>query len=201
MILPEKAFDCAYYQEVKADKYGLISIDKKHYSTSPRFAGQRVRVSITYNNIVISNEDNEVIVTHTRLYGVKRKSMIWQPYLELLSRRPRAIKYSSIYEEFPVIWSDYLMSCTVEEQKAALSLLGKLLKNDDFTLLNKALEVASEYGHPSADQIKHCFYSILNQENSHNSIIPKVSVSQVPKATRGLTHYDAFFKVGGANLD
>ncbi len=76
--------------------------------------------------------------------------MIWQPYLELLSKRPKAIKYSSLYDQFPYAWSQYLKDCTEKERKMGLRLLAKLLKNDDFTLLNKALQFASSHDHPSA---------------------------------------------------
>jgi hypothetical protein len=55
----------------------------------------------------------------------------------------------------------------VEEQKSALSLLGMLLKNDDFTLLNEALVAASTHGHPNVDQIKHYFYFLLNKLHPH----------------------------------
>ncbi len=126
LVLPEKEFECARYERVKADKYGIVSIDKKEYSTSPRFAKQNVRACITYNTIVILNEENEVILKHSRLYGIKRRSMLWQPYLDLLSKRPNAIKYTSIYDQFPLIWSTFLRKCTEEEQKAALRLLGNL---------------------------------------------------------------------------
>lgn len=194
LMLPEKQFDCAFYQEARADKYGIITLDKKQYSTSPRFAKQKVNIRFTYNSVLILNSNQEVIVKHSRLYGVRRKSMIWQPYLELLSKRPRAIKYSNVYEKFPVIWSNYLSDCTEEEQKNALRLLGKLLKNDDFTLLNEALCTASIHGHPSVDQIKHCFYSLLNQNTSHREIQPNVPIPKVPDISRGLSHYDSFFK-------
>lgn len=194
LMLPEKEFHCARYQDVRADKYGMVTVDKKQYSTSPRFAKQLVRVCITYNTVNILNDRNEVVVKHSRLYGIKRKSMIWQPYLDLLSKRPRAIKYSSIYNQFPTIWSDYLNDCTEEEQKKALRLLGELLKNDDFSLLNEALQTASVHGHPSVDQIKHCFYTILNQNTSHTTIQPKVPLPRVPEITRGLSHYDTFFQ-------
>ena len=194
LMLPEKEFHCARYQDVRADKYGMVTVDKKQYSTSPRFAKQLVRVCITYNTVNILNDRNEVVVKHSRLYGVKRKSMIWQPYLDLLSKRPRAIKYSSIYNQFPTIWSDYLNDCTEEEQKKALRLLGELLKNDDFSLLNEALQTASVHGHPSVDQIKHSFYTILNQNTSHTTIQPKVPLPRVPEITRGLSHYDTFFQ-------
>lgn len=194
LMLPEKAFECARYMEVKADKYGMISIDKKQYSTSPRFAKQKVRVCITFNTIIILTDHNEIIVKHARLYGMKRKSMVWQPYLDLLSKRPRAIKYTSLYDQFPPLWTDYLNDCTEEEQKSALRLLSELLKKDDFSLLNEALQLASSHGHPSVDQIKHCFYSLLNQDVVHRAITPKVSIPKVPDVTRGLSHYDSFFQ-------
>src|SRR5699024_4391977 len=149
-------------------------------STSPRFAKQKVRVCITYNEIAILNEDNEVIAKHTRLYGVRRKSMIWQPYLDLLSKRPRAIKYSSIYNQFPSIWTNYLKNCTVEEQKSVLRLVGDLVKNDDFSLLNDALTMASSYEHPVPDQIKHCFYTLINQSTTYKAIIPDITLPNMP---------------------
>src|SRR5699024_6314875 len=109
----------------------------------------------------VLHEHNEMNIKHPRLYGMKRKSMNWQHYSDLLSKRPRAIKYSNIYHQFPPIWSEYLKDCTVEEQIDALRLLVQLLKNDDFSLLNEALKLASSHGHPSVDQIKHYFYSVL----------------------------------------
>src|SRR5690625_5524841 len=117
----------------------------------------------TANMDIILKNNNEVIVRHQRLYGIRRKSTIWQPYLDLLSRRPRAIKYSSLYDQFPSIWTNYLNDCTEEEQKSALRLLGELLKNDDFTRLNEALQIASTHGHPSVDQIKHYFYTEIGR--------------------------------------
>src|SRR5690625_284223 len=199
LMLPEKRFNCARYEELKADKYGIVNVDKKQYSTSPRFAKQKVRVCITYNEIAILNEDNEVIAKHTRLYGVRRKSMIWQPYLDLLSKRPRAIKYSSIYNQFPSIWTDYLKNCTEEEQKSVLRLLGELLKNDDFSLLNEALTMASSYGHPGPDQIKHCFYTLINQSTTYKAIIPDITLPNMPTATRGFSHYDSLLQSGGVS--
>jgi transposase len=199
IMLPEKTFECARYEKFKSDKSGIVSIDNKQYSTSPRFAQQNVRVRITYNEITILNEDQEVIAKHDRLYGIKRRSMIWQPYLNLLSRRPRAIKYSSIYNQFPSIWTAYLKSCTEEEQKNVLRLLGELLKNDDFSLLNEALAMASSHGHPSADQIKHCFYTIVNQGHTHKEIRPTINLPDMPAATRGLSHYDNLLHSGGVS--
>src|SRR5699024_10000503 len=199
IMLPEKEFECARYEVLKSDKYGVVSVDKKQYSSSPRFSQQKVSVRITYNEITILSEDHEVIAKHTRLYGVRRKSIIWQPYLDLLSKRPMAIKYSSIYHQFRTIWTDYLKNCTEEERKHALRLLSELLKNDDFSLLNEALAMASSHGHPSTDQIKHCFYTVINKNNTYKEINPYIILPNMPAATRGLSHYDSLLQSGGVS--
>jgi len=67
--LPAKEYECVRYEEVKADKYGFIHVDHNLYSTSPRFAKQKVLAKISYNKITILTEENEVIIKHNRLYG------------------------------------------------------------------------------------------------------------------------------------
>lgn len=197
LYLPEKSFDCIRYQKLKADKYGLVSLDQKQYSTSPRFAKQNVDVRVTYNTVYILNDHQEVIVKHPRLYGVKRKSMVWQPYLDLLSKRPRAIKYTSLYEQFPPIWTEHLHNCTEEEQKQVLQLLANLLKGNDFKLLNQALEISKKHGHPSVEEIKHTFYALLHDNKNYQTIKPAAQLPKMPVATRGLSHYDALLQSGG----
>lgn len=128
ILLPEKLFNFARIVLAKADKCGIVHIDNKLYSTSPRFAQKNVVAEVTYNEVRILDETHTCIVTHSRLYGSKAKSMVWQLYLKLLSQRPRPIKYSGVYDHLPEAWSAYLKACTEEEQKAAFSLLAELMK-------------------------------------------------------------------------
>lgn len=76
ILLPEKIFNCARIVIAKADKSGIVHIDNKLYSTSPRFAQKKVVVEVTFNEVRILNETHECIVSHSRLYGSKAKSMI-----------------------------------------------------------------------------------------------------------------------------
>lgn len=55
-----------------------------------------------------------------------------------VAKRPTAINDSSVYDQFPPVWAEFLHNYTEEEQKDAQRLLGQLLKNIDFTLLNEA---------------------------------------------------------------
>ncbi|MCM3625735.1 IS21 family transposase, partial [Brevibacillus borstelensis] len=77
------------------------------------------------------------------------KSVIWQPYLILMAKRPTAIKYTSFYEQLPIEWQVYLSNCTVPEKQEALQLLSVILKNDDMKIPTQALQLASENGHPA----------------------------------------------------
>ncbi|WP_420490741.1 Mu transposase domain-containing protein [Neobacillus drentensis] len=78
--------------------HGYIKLDLNLYSTSPRYALGKVLVRISYNKVEILNDDHHLVVSHSRLYGQYRKSMKWQPYLNLMAKRPTALKYTSFYD-------------------------------------------------------------------------------------------------------
>ena len=88
LVLPSKEYQCVRYETVKADKYGYIRVEKNLYSTSPRYALNKVLVRISYNTIDILTDDHQLVVSHSRLYGQYRKSMKWQPYLNSNGQTP-----------------------------------------------------------------------------------------------------------------
>lgn len=194
ILLPEKSFNCARIVVAKADKCGIVHIDNKLYSTSPRFAQKKVVAEVTYNEVRILDETHACIVTHSRLYGSKAKSMVWQPYLRLLSQRPRAIKYSGVYDHLPEAWSTYLKACTEEEQKEAFSLLAELMKTSNLDKITEALVMAQKTGHPKAEHIQQAFNALIFDNNSYQNITPVITLPEMPEATRGVDRYNAFFE-------
>jgi transposase len=198
LLLPAKEYECVRYETLKADKYGYVKVDLNLYSTSPRYALNRVLVKISYNTVEILDDERQLVVRHSRLYGQYRKSMKWQPYLNLMAKRPTALKYTSFYDQLPEEWKSYFHSCTVAEKSEALKLLSLILKEHDFNLITKALVIASEHGHPSVDAIKQVFYQLINGRGIRSEIKPKISLPALPEATRGLEHYDQLHKRGDA---
>lgn len=194
LILPSKEFQSLRYETVKADKYGYIKLDKSIYSTSPRFASTKVLVRISYNKVDILTDDNQLVVSHSRLYGQYRKSMKWQPYLSLMAKRPLALKYTSFYDQLPTEWQTYFESCTVSEKQESLKLLATVLKDYDFGKITEALKVAAEHGHPSVESIKQVFYQLINGRGIRQEILPKRVLPSIPEASRGLDHYDQLLK-------
>lgn len=194
LLLPAKEYECIRYEHLKADKYGYVKVDLNLYSTSPRYALNKVLVRISYNKVEILNDENQMIVSHSRLYGQYRKSMKWQPYLNLMAKRPTALKYTSFYEQLPQEWKNYFEECTVAEKPEALKLLSSILKEHDFSIITEALVMASEHGHPSADAIKQVFYQLKNGRGIRSEIKTRSTFPQLPEATRGLVHYDKLHK-------
>jgi transposase len=192
--LPAKEYECVRYETLKADKYGYIKLDLNLYSTSPRYARSKVLVKISYNTVEILNDEHQLVVSHSRLYGQYRKSMKWQPYLNLMAKRPTALKYTSFYDQLPDEWKSYFHACTVAEKPEALRLLSTVLKDHDFSQITKALIVASEHGHPSVEAIKQVFYQHINGRGVRTEIKPKMVLPDLPEATRGLDHYDQLHK-------
>lgn len=194
LVLPPKEYECVRYETLKADKYGYIKVEKNLYSTSPRYALSKVLVKISYNKIDILTEDNQLVVSHSRLYGQYRKSMKWQPYLQLMAKRPLALKYTTFYEQLPIEWRSYFESCTSIEKQEALKLLAIILKEQNFTRITEALTIASAHGHPSVESIKQVFYQIINGRGIRENIQPSVPLPTMPQAERGLNHYDQLLK-------
>lgn len=94
----------------------MIQFETNYYSTSPKYATQRVYVEVTHDKLKVLNNHQELIMKHQRFYGKQQISMKWTTYFHLLAKRPMAIKYSSVYQELPAVWQTYLEKCTIPEK-------------------------------------------------------------------------------------
>lgn len=123
-LMPQKT-------RTKTNNYGKISYDSKIYSTSPRYAGKEVWVKSTAHEIIILDEDYRLIQRHDRLYGKQKESMKWAPYLNLMARRPTALKYTGFFKELPVKLQEYFDKCEYQQKKTALRILSRMVRETD----------------------------------------------------------------------
>jgi len=155
--LPRNEFDTAGYEVVRVDKYGLIHLeDGKHeYSTSPKYAGGMVLVKKTSTSVIILDESGRTVVPHKRLYGDKKaRSMNWIPYLELLARRPRAVKYSGIYGLLPDEIQNYLDANKPSDTSAIMRMLAEFTKRTGFESAVATVAQAAERNVSDPDSLK-----------------------------------------------
>lgn len=115
-----------------------------------KFASSKVLVEITANEVIPFDENQREITRHKRLYGGhKQQSMNWLPYLTQLSRYPRALKYTGIYQMLPPSMQKYLESCSNADCGKILKAIATLTEKSGFD--NAAMTVERALLHDARD--------------------------------------------------
>jgi transposase len=130
--LPSKAFNVCRYERYKADGYGRVCLDGRHfYSTRPENHNQYVMVGIRAHYIDILKEDGELLVRHRRQYGKTRTEINdYSTSLAVLSRNAGAWFNSGVRQDLPEMLRDYMDSLEKPDRKSRLRLLSEL--NDQY---------------------------------------------------------------------
>lgn len=189
--LPATPFNVFKLITAKADKYGKVMFDTNKYSTSPALALTQVYLEIHSSKIVVMNERYKVITTHKRIYGRGQESMDWQPYLDLMSRRPNAIKYTSFYRQLPSIWQDYLNESDLQAKKDALKVLSVMLQKQPIAIASSALSATLKNGVKDAASILSSYQRITNSTGDMPDIILGDNIPIMPIYQEDLSPYDA----------
>lgn len=145
-----------------ADNWAKVSFSSNKYSTSPQYNNQTVYLKITSSTVIVMTPSYEVIVEHPRIYGKGEESMIWLPYLTLMSRKPMAIKYTSFYEELPDNWQKFLQNQDKEGKRKGLVALHSMLLKHDMRTATAALTYALDNGVHDADSVVSAYHSITS---------------------------------------
>lgn len=101
-------YDCYRLEQFKADKRGLVHVEKNVYSASPKLAGQKVWVKIYCNHIEILDKDYQPVCKHIRVYGSNIRKVDWSLYLSTLRKKPRALQNTDFYQALPIQWQNLL---------------------------------------------------------------------------------------------
>ncbi len=159
--LPEVPFEVYRYEFAKADNYGKVKFDTKIYSSSPNLAKKQVMVKVGAYDVEILDDNSNLIVRHDRLYGDQKESMIWIPYLELMAKRPTALKYTGFFNELSTTLKTFLESCDYECKKKILKTFVNMTVDSNIDSAMDAFEEGIKCGARDADGIW-ATYSRLN---------------------------------------
>ena len=98
-LLTAKSFNICRYERFRADGYGKICLDGKHYySTRPEYSHKQVLAGIYADHIDILDEQGHLLVTHEKIYGSGRTdSSDYSTILHTLMRNPGAWDNSGIF--------------------------------------------------------------------------------------------------------
>ena len=199
--LPEIEFDLGGKANVTTNNWGKFYLNKgmHEYSASTKHANTVVNLKLTSSLVIVMDENYREIVRHCRLYGdTKQQSMDWLPYLRQLSVRPRALKYSGIYDLMPSAMKQFLESCSNTETGKVLKVLAELTDRTGFDSALSTINQALCYGASDADSLKNLYRRIYANVPELPPMPLDPAVPNVGQMTTNLIAYDVFLKKGGA---
>lgn len=94
-------FDACCYVPGRTNNYGMVRFDGNSYSTAGHLRTANVLLKLTAHTAQVLDMQMNAIVTHPRLYGKGKESMVWGPYLKVLAQRPTALQYSGFFRDSP----------------------------------------------------------------------------------------------------
>ena len=198
--LPKIPFDVFLHEFAKADNYGKVKFDGKIYSSSPYMAKHQAIIKAGAYDVEILDDNCNLIIKHNRLYGEEKESMQWLPYLELISKRPVALKYTGLFNQLPLVLREYLEKSNLEIKKQTLQLIAKMTSKSDFETATTIFEECIKQGAKDPDSIW-AAYSCLTTETLPDVEIPiSNTVPELKKYIPNIQVYDSLIPVGGLKL-
>jgi transposase len=195
--LPKRPFEVFTAKVAKADKYGKVRYDNRIYSTSPMMASRDVLVKGGAYDIETFDSDGKHIITHKRLYGKVMESMNWIPYLELLSKRPTALKYTGLYNDLPTTLREFLDKSDYEAKKRLLKLFAKMTLLSGLEAAIATMDESLDLGVDDPDSI----WALYCRLTTMHLTVPELNLPEnVPELkiyVSDISVYDELIKQGG----
>lgn len=191
--LPEIQFDLSGKITVTTNNWGKFYLNKgmHEYSVSPKHANTVVNLMLTSSLVIVMDENYREIVRHRRLYGdTKQHRMNWLPYLRQLSIRPRALKYTGIYDMMPTAMKQFLEGCSNTETGKVLKVLEELTLRTGFDSALNTVSQAICYGASDADSLKNLYRRIYADVPELPPMPLGPEIPDIGQMTTNLNDYD-----------
>ena len=177
----------------KTDNYAKVTFDNNRYSSSPRYAKENVYIKASSNKVWILNTSYEVIMEHPRLYGNGLESMNWLPYIDLMSKRPTAMKYTEFYQHLPDNWQKYLGNQNADGKRKGLASLYTMLQKHDMRTAEDALAFAISNGVKDADSVLAAYRTLTSDVQQMQPMQLGCNVISMPSFATNNDKYDSLF--------
>ena len=177
----------------KTDNYAKVTFDNNLYSSSQRYAKENVYVKASSDKVWILNDSYELIMEHPGLYGNGLESMKWLPYIDLMSRRPAAMKYTEFYQQLPDNWQKYLSKQNADGKRKGLTSLHTMLQKHDMRTAEDALAFAISNGVKDADSILAAYRTLTSGVQQMQPMQLGCNVISMPSFTTNNNKYDSLF--------
>ena len=159
------------WSEVKINSMQLFRYDKYQYSIPEKFVGSTLKTFATVDKIILY-DGQEIVYTHDRLFWGEKDVLILDHYLDQISRKPNAYKFSKVVQETNLTPDletvrEILFSRLGENNGARefvqVLLLKRVTTEDNFST---AIQFAISYGGVTSNAVS-SFIKQLELESAH----------------------------------
>jgi len=197
--LPGIKFDLSCRTSATTNNWGVFYLYKgmHEYSVSPKHSNVSVNLKLTSSLVIVMDDNYREIVRHRRLYGdTKQQSMDWLPYLRQLSIRPRALKYSGIYNIMPSAMKQFIEGCSNTETGKVLKVLAELTDRTGFDSALDTINQALLYGAADADSLRNLYRRIHADVPELPAMPIDAGIPNVSRMKADLVSYDVLLGKG-----
>ena len=189
--LPRQRFNVCRYEYARADGYGKICLDGKHYySTTPEWAGQSVLIGVKAHGIDILRADGSVLVSHLRSFSSERSDHLdHSTSLALLLKNAGAWRNSGLRSTFSEPLRQTLDEQSRTDLRKSLQLLSTLSDRYGFDTAMQAMEEAVKRG-----SLNLCDTAVLAAR------LAGYGLDTPPELGPDLAQYDRLLRVEGGEI-
>ena len=188
------SLDSSRLETRRVDKYGHIAFEGNPCSVHPSYVHMNVMLKISAGTIKIMNDDYKQLTRHTKRYKKGRTFTHWKDFLDPIMKRPRAFKYSGIYQLLPKIWQDYLNRLSTEATKSALGFLKHCLIHHDIKQATTVLSTNCTNGTESPDALWTTLYRLNEDKAIYESVSRSMDIPAIASYKPDFTDYDTFIR-------
>lgn len=193
--LPIEPFDSSRAEHRRVDKYGHITFESNHYSVSPKHVGEQVRVVIQANTLILQDKNYTEITRHRRSFKEKQKFTHWTDFIDIVSHRPRALKYSGFYSLLPSNWKAYTANRGNADLKEALKFLKFCMIHHDMKTAESVLSENLERSIVEPVALWTSLYRFKENKNLYQSQLKENQFPEMPKYRTSLDDYNQLLGV------
>jgi len=189
--LPRQRFHVCRYEYARADGYGKVCLDGKHYySTTPQWARQDVLLGIRAHSIDILRGDGSLLVSHLRSFTSERSDQLdHSTSLALLLKNAGAWRNSGIRSNVSAPLRQILDEQPRADLRKSLQLLSTLSDRYGFDTAIQAMEEAVKRG-----SLNLCDTAVLAAR------LAGYGLDTPPELGPDLAQYDRLLEVEGGEL-
>lgn len=204
--LPPTEFDTSDYRVVKTNKWGKFTLNNglHEYSVSPDYEETTVMAKVSATEVIVMDADYKEILRHRRLYGKdkeKLQSMQWLPYLRAISRKPRSLQNSGLYDMLPEPMQKYLDDCPNNERGKVLKVLSDLTDRTGFQSAVTTVTQALQYNANDADSLQALYLRLYADVPTLPPLPPGGAVPDLAPMSVNLAAFDALLEGGSKEHD